>query len=75
VARAGGEVEVQEIAQVELENFNAVSLQAFMKMQLDFPPLELKNEEIKAIRILLRRLLNQWDTLTPEKTMILTIEL
>jgi len=66
---------LMEIMQGELENFNTVSKHTFMKMQLDFPPLELNNEEMKAIRILLRQLLDQWDHLASDKTMNLTLEL
>ena len=63
-----------EVAQGEWEDFNTVSQSAFGKMELPITPPVLTNEEIINIGTYLRQILQQWNLLPVNETMILNID-
>ena len=63
-----------EVVQGELEDFNAVSEAAFGEMELPFTPPVLTTREIVDIRVYLGQLLQQWNLLPVNETMILNID-
>ncbi len=64
-----------EIAQGEFEDFNTVQQQAFVSFNNRFPCTTIPQEKIRAIRVYLRQLLQQWKELTPGAIMELIFDL
>ena len=60
-----------EVAQGEMDDFNQVLADAFIKMGTTVPVVRLSAEELEAIRSLLHQLLNDWAELQTGQTMIL----
>ena len=58
-----------EIAQGPFEDFNTVQQQAFTNFNQQYIPVTLSHANIAAIRLLLRRLLQQWAELKEGQTM------
>ena len=62
-----------EIAQGQLDDFNAVQQGAFESLQTKFPKITLAGGMINGIRTYLRELLQKWDELTAGETLELSI--
>ena len=62
---------LMELAQGEVEDFNGMLAEAFVRMGDGQEPVELSAGQLAAIRGLLRRLLNDWAALPAGQTMVL----
>ncbi|MFM9910960.1 MAG: hypothetical protein ACKVOW_16585 [Chitinophagaceae bacterium] len=66
---------LMERTQGKMEDFNSVSRETFAQLQLSVPPPNLTNTEVAAIRKLLEELLQQWNSLANNESILLTIDI
>lgn len=60
-----------ELSQGEFENFNLVFKESVQQMNKNIPDIVLTNEQINAIRMFYKKLIQQWRSLETDNTMIL----